>query len=87
MKCMQFYILVAYNATLCENLDALFKNFKHNIEVLLFWDFNLNWLDKHCKKKFKISSKNDFSQMIEAPTRITRNTQTLIDLILYQDNL
>ena len=39
---MQFHILVVYNppsactATLCENLDALFKSYKHNSEVLIF---------------------------------------------------
>lgn len=85
---MQFHILVVYNppsactATLCENLDAMFKNFKHKNEMLVFGDFNINWIDKHCRKKLKnLASKHDFIQMIETPTRITRNTQTLIDVI------
>ena len=84
---MQFHILVVYNppsactATLCENWDALFKSYKQNSEVLI-GDFNKNWLDKHCRKNLKnLTSKHDFSQMIEAPTRITKNTRTLIDLI------
>lgn len=60
----------------------MLKNFKHKDEVLVFGDFNINWLDKHYRKKFlNLASKHDVIQMIEAPTRITRNTQTLIDLI------
>jgi hypothetical protein len=87
-KNMQFNFVVVYKppsactATLSENLDAPFKNYKHNSEVLFFWDFNINWLGRHCRKKLKdLTSKHDFSQKIKAPKRITRNTQTLIDLI------
>lgn len=50
--------------------------------MLVFGDFNINWLDKRCRKSLKdLSSKHDFSQQIKNPTRITKNSQTLIDLI------
>ena len=43
-------------------------------EVLLMDDFNLDWLDKTCRKKLKdIANKFQLTQMIEKPTRITRS--------------
>lgn len=45
-------------------------------------DFNLNWLDKICRKKLKdIANKFHLAQMIENPTRITRSSKTLLNLI------
>ncbi len=85
---MEFNIVVLYNppsgcsVTFYDNIEELFKCFKRNCEVLVFGDFNINWLDKHCRKKLKdLTSKYDYQQMISGPTRISRKTQPLIDLV------
>lgn len=45
-------------------------------------DFNLNWIDKTRRKKQKnMANKFHLTQMIENPTRITRSSKTLLDLI------
>lgn len=45
-------------------------------------DFNINWIDKNGRKKLKeITQKLNFTQMIEKATRITKTSQTLIDLV------
>lgn len=47
--------------TFYENLGELFKSFKCNCEVLVLGDFNINWLDKHCRKRPKdLTLKFDF---------------------------
>ncbi len=54
---MEFNIVVLYNplsgcaVTFYDNIEELFKCFKCNCEVLVFGDFKINWLDKHCRKK------------------------------------
>ena len=84
---MQFHILVLYNpstcdTSFCDNLEKLLKVISHKTEVMIFGDFNINWSDKKTKKKLKSSmSKFDFSQLIKGPTRITRSTQSQIDLM------
>ncbi len=85
---MEFNIVVLYNppsgcsVTFYDNIEELFKCFKRNCEVLVFGDFNINWLDKHCRKKLKdLTSKYDYQQMISGPTHISRKTQPLIDLV------
>ena len=53
------------------------------MKSLFFGDFNINWLDKSCKQKLKmILSKHNFQQMVKRPTRITRMSKTMIDLIV-----
>lgn len=45
-------------------------------------DFNLNWLDKTRRKRLKdISNKYQMTQMVDKPTRLTKSSQTLLDLI------
>lgn len=84
---MHFRILVLYNPPACDTgfydkLEKLLKAISHKTEVMIFGDFNINWADKKTKKKLKYSmSKFDFSQKIKGPTRITRSTQTQIDLM------
>lgn len=49
---------------------------------MIFGDFNINWSDKTNRKKLKaVMSKFDFNQMVKGATRITRTTQSSIDLI------
>lgn len=51
-------------------------------EVILMGDFNLNWLDKSRRKKLNdIIKMFQMTQMISKPTRITKSSQTLLDLI------
>lgn len=44
-------------------------------------DFNLNWQDKTCKKLKDIAKIFQMIQMIHKPTRITKSSQTLIEII------
>lgn len=48
---------------------------------MLFGDFNINWMEKSGKFKLKsIMEKFKYKQLIGRPTRITRKSETLIDL-------
>ncbi|MGL5684566.1 MAG: endonuclease/exonuclease/phosphatase family protein, partial [Vagococcus fluvialis] len=85
---MTFNILVVYRPpSSCpiifyECLGKMLKGFKQNSEVLLFGDFNINWMIKSERKQLKeITQKYDFYQQINGPTRITKKSQTAIDLI------
>jgi len=52
------------------------------MEVILMGYFNLNWLDKTRRKKLKDIAKTfQMMQIIHKPTRITKSSQTLLDLI------
>ncbi len=58
------------------------KILDHCTETIIYEDYNINWLDKKIKQKLKmIMSKYNFQQIVKTPTRITRNSKTLIDLI------
>lgn len=49
--------------------------------MILFGNLNVNWSDKSKRKELKtVVSKYDLSQIIVGPTRVTRTTQTQIDL-------
>ena len=51
-------------------------------ELLLLGDFNRNWLDKSSNTvKSKCNSIN-LTQLITEPTRVTKNTMSLLDWIL-----
>uniref|UniRef100_A0A672J846 Reverse transcriptase domain-containing protein n=1 Tax=Salarias fasciatus TaxID=181472 RepID=A0A672J846_SALFA len=51
-------------------------------EVIVLGDFNINWTDKNNRKKLKeITSRYNFEQLINGPTRVTKTTKTQIDLI------
>lgn len=74
---MTFNILVVYKPScpqfFYESLRIFFKCFKPNSEVLIFGDFNVNWMVKSERKQLKeITLKYDFYQQINGPTRITK---------------
>lgn len=82
-----FNILVVYNPpSSClqifyQNLEIFFKSFKPNSEVLIYGDTNVNWLNKSSRKQLKeLTSKYDFHQFVNGPTRLTKTSQTTIDL-------
>ena len=84
---MRFRIIVLYNHPTHTNsfynaLEKLLKIVSHKTEVIIFGDFNVNWANKKSRSKLKSTmSKFDFSQVIEGPTRITKSTQSQIDLL------
>lgn len=83
---MSFVVIVLYRPPTAKDIF-----FTHRIEILkkcnnkeiiLLGDFNINWLDKSCRKKLKqITIKFHMVQMIKNATRITKSSQTLIDLM------
>lgn len=83
---MSFNVIVLYrppseNDMFLDKLSAMLKTCNGK-EVLLMGDFNLNWLDKTRRKQLKdIAHKYNSTQLIESPTRITRSSKTLLDLI------
>ena len=84
---MHFRIMVLYNPPACDssfydNLDKLLKTIAHKSEVLIFGDFNIDWLDKSKRRKLKtLMTKFDFIQTIKGATRITKSSRSQIDLI------
>ncbi len=83
---MSFAVLVLYrpptsNIVFFDHLTNILKKCDAK-EILLMGDFNINWIDKNGRKKLKeITQKFNFTQMIEKATRITKTSQTLIDLV------
>jgi len=84
---MIFNILVVYNPpssclqTFYQNLEKILKSFKPNREMLIYGDTNVNWLNKSSRKQLKeLTSKYDFHQFVKGPTRLTKTSQTAIDL-------
>lgn len=73
---------------LVENFNDLFETFLTSVnevfnEIIILGDLNANYLKKDCSKEFKtILSRHNYQQMIDTPTRITKDTSTLIDVIL-----
>lgn len=84
---MKFKIFVFYNPPSCDgNFYNKFKSCLSNIndgtECIILGDFNINWQEKKSKIKLKsIVEKLKYKQLIAKPTRITRHSETLIDLI------
>ena len=84
---MNFNIIVLYNppkhnVTFYQSFDDLLKALNHRSENIVLGDFNINWLDKNCKQKLKtVISKHKLHQIIKEPTRISKTSKTLIDLI------
>lgn len=70
------------------NFNELFNNFLAKVnevfsEVILLGDLNANYLVMNNSKELKsLIASNSFKQLIEAPTRITKDSSTLIDVIL-----
>ena len=49
---------------------------------MLFGDFNIDWIDKRGKTKLKSTMGTfKYKEMIDRPTKVTRKSETLIDLI------
>lgn len=83
---MSFAVLVLYRPPTANNIffDHLTDILKKCDvkEILFMGDFNINCIDKNGRKKLKeITQKFYFTQMIEKATRITKTSQTLIDLV------
>ena len=83
---MSYNVIVLYRPPNAK--DVFFNNLSGVLkkcdgkEVVLMGDFNLNWLDKTRRKKLKdITTKFQLTQMIEKPTRITKSSKTILDLI------
>lgn len=54
-----------------------------NKEAMLFGDFNCDYIKERNNRPLKsIISRTGFSQMVTSPTRITKETASLIDLVL-----
>lgn len=85
---INFNIAVLYNPpshdiSFHNDLDELLKLSNFRSESILLGDFNINWLVKSYKQKLQmILSKHDFQQMVKGPTRITRMSKTMIDLMV-----
>ena len=83
---MSFTVFAVYRPPAASNdffdyLNVILKQ-HDKMETILMGDFNLNWQDKKRRKKLKDLVKTfQMTQMIYKPTRITKSSQTLIDLI------
>lgn len=63
-----------------DQLNDILKHFNNCNEIILFGDLNVNWLYKTKRNDLKtIAGKYDLGQIIEGPTRLTKN-ESLIDL-------
>ena len=63
--------------------DTLKLSQKKHKEVIILGDFNANYLKKDDNKELKtIIDINSFEKMIDQPTRITKETEKLIDIAL-----
>ena len=84
---MNFNVVVLYNppshnVSFYHDLGELLKILNCHLETILLGDINVNWICKSGKQKLKmLMSKHNFKQMVKDPTRITRTSKTLIDLI------
>ena len=67
-----------------ETFDKQLSNIiRENKEVIIVGDINFNYLDESNGNQFKdILSLNGFAQVVNDPTRIIPNSETLIDVIL-----
>lgn len=76
-----FYNPPSHNVTFYDELNVIVKQLDSYRETIWYGDYNISWSDKNCKQKLKaLITKFSYRQMIEGPTRITRQTKTLIDL-------
>lgn len=83
---MNFNIAVLYNPpshniSFYDELSIVAKPLDFYKETMWLGDFNINWSDKSSKQKLKTNmTKFYYLQMIKGPTRITKQTKTLIDM-------
>ena len=73
-----------WSKSFLEIFDKQLSNIiRENKEVIIVGDINFNYLDESNGKQFKeLLSLNGFVQAVNGPTRITPNSETLIDVIL-----
>lgn len=72
------------NKSFENNFETLLKSVNGiNLETLLLGDLNINYLKKNDHQNLKgIIKLNGFEQIVNQPTRTTKDTSTLIDIIL-----
>jgi len=76
-----------------KHFDEIFSQFLHTIKehktsIVIVGDFNINLMDRNSKDicdYHKNISFNNFTQLIESPTRETLTTSTLIDHVYYNN--
>lgn len=84
---MSFTLICLYrppsaNADFLTQFKRMLNHCDKNKEIILIGDFNINWDDKKGRKNLKvIMDKHNLEQQIEQPTRITKSSQTRIDLL------
>lgn len=84
---MNFTIVVLYNqppvrVSFYDELSNVVKQLESHREVIWYGDFNINWLNKTCREKLQsLMAKFNYTQMIKGPTRISRKSKTLIDMV------
>ena len=71
-------------SNLCSYLENCVKNLPQEKEVFILGDFNCNMLTKNalCSKIKDLCSQISFKQLVEEPTRVTKTSSSLLDLIL-----
>ncbi len=84
---MSFVLVVIYRPpsadnSFYENFEKLLKESNLDKEIIIMGDFNINWEDRHSRKKLKqITDRFDLKQVVRGRTRITNSSKTQIDLI------
>ena len=84
---MNFNIVVLYNPPnfkidMYNKLKCPLTACEKCNETIFLGDYNINWMDKKAKLKLKSTmEKFKYKQLIGKPTRITKNSETLIDLV------
>lgn len=70
------------STTFYDELSLVVKQLDSQREIIWYWEFIINWSDKHCRQRLKaIMAKFNYQQMIKGPTRVTRQIKTLIELV------
>ena len=71
---------LSWNDLFCDNIEQCLG---HTDDITILGDFNINLLDRKTKSRWNSNILSQFSlhQLIDAPTRVTENTGTLIDHI------
>ena len=76
---------VAYWERLTENISEIVASFDHN-KIVLVGDFNDDLLNPNKHHLKDIINHFSFHQLVDAPTRSTHNTNTLLDPIIVGDH-
>uniref|UniRef100_A0AAR2J957 Reverse transcriptase domain-containing protein n=1 Tax=Pygocentrus nattereri TaxID=42514 RepID=A0AAR2J957_PYGNA len=84
---MSFIVICLYrppssNSLFYEHLYSILKECDEKKELILMGDFNINWENKQDRKRLKeITDKFSLTQLVQGPTRVTKCSQTQIDLM------